>query len=85
MLAPPTRTVIRAALLADERAEDDAVCHQNIADDLSSLVDATTSHWRHSPAALTLTEPTPSLLFASLADVLADLLEGLSSGHLQAL
>ena len=85
MLAPSSQPVIRATLLADERAEDDAVCHQNIADDLSGLIAATMSHWRHNPAALILTEPAPGLLFASLADVLAELLEGLSSGYLQAL
>jgi hypothetical protein len=76
---------IRASILAEGISEGDAVCHENIADDLADLVAGTVTRWRRSPAAFMAPEPDCGLVFASMADVLADLFSGLSSGHLQAL
>jgi hypothetical protein len=85
MFIPAARPDLRAAILADTLVEADAVCHQNIADNLADLVATAGRHWCRSPAAFTALEPPASLVFASIADVLADLFEGLSSGQLQAL
>lgn len=85
MPTPPRDPRIRAALLADAIAEGDAICHQNVADDLADLVAATVARWRRSPAAFMVADPDPRLVFASMADALSDLFSGLSSGHLQAL
>jgi len=85
MPSPCRQPRIRASLLANALCEGDAVCHQNIADDLADLVASTAARWRRSPAAFMTVDPDPRLVFASIADVLADLFSGLSSGHLQAL
>jgi hypothetical protein len=78
-------THIRASVIASTVDEGDAVCHQNIADDVADLVTAVVTCWRRSPRAFLAVDPDPDLVFASIADVLADLLSGLSSGHLRAL
>lgn len=85
MTPSPAPWRIRAAILAEAVPEDDAVCHQNIADDLGVFVAATAGRWRASPAAYREPAPDLPLLFAGLADVLSDTFCGLSSGHLQAL
>jgi len=85
MRSPHPQPHIRATLLANALCEDDAICHQHIADDLADLVTTAGARWRRSPAAFMAADPDPGLVFASIADVLADLFSGLSSGHLQAL
>ena len=75
---------LRASLLAVDLCEGDAVCHENIADDIADLIAGATIRWRGSPAAFVAVEPDPGLVFASIADVMADLFCGLSSGYLQA-
>ena len=76
---------LRAAIYADAVSEDEAICHQNIADDLGDFVHTAAGRWGASPAGFMAPVPDLTEVFAGLADVLSDTLEGLSSGHLQAL
>ena len=74
---------LRAALHADAGSEADAYAHQNIAADLAALMASSIGHWRALDARRD--PPDRALLFAGLADVLSDGLDGISSAHLQAL
>ena len=84
-LRDPRLQTIRAAIYSDAVSEEDALCHQNIAADLCDFVAGAAGEWSHSPAGFMAASPELAPLFAGLADVLSDFLEGISSGHLQAL
>jgi hypothetical protein len=83
MIPRLSRVALRAKIYADEISEVAAHAHENLAEDLSALVEASLNHWRALPSAHS--QPDRRLLFAGLADVLSDSLPGISSGHLQAI
>ena len=85
MSLPIRSSALEAALFADAVSEVEAAAHQNIADALAGLVNASLFYWSEMPRARRSAEPDDFDMFAGLADVLSDTMEGISSGHLQAL
>lgn len=74
-----------AQIYADAVSRSEAAAHQNIADDIIELIISTLLNWGSLPRACLADPPDVEDLFAEIADLLSDAMDGISSGHLKAL
>jgi hypothetical protein len=80
-----SRPYIKAVIYGARVSEVEQHAHENIAKLTADFISAVRAEWIGAVGSVGVLIQDESLMVASVADVLSDCLEGLSSGHLQAL